>query len=273
MLPLRLWSNMVGRRESENPGSIPGEQVGESSTPTCSPRNEHMDRNQQLTVFKAQTENTREVDRAWKTIQRTINAYLSRGDMANASLCTKIQTILLCAFSESIFSKLIHTPYGFELSEITQIKLAAKSNIVDGWKKCLELGLRKVGNKPSSSYIQNTRKSVARMIDSYITPPSLLRNKVAHGQWIHALNREHTNVNMELSNEISSLNTVRLAILKEGLKGLYTIIESLIESPNSKFHSEYWKIVANTEETLQKMEKWTIEDKVAKLRLKASRES
>ncbi len=227
-------------------------------------------RQEQLAIFRAQTANVREVERAWKTSQRAINECLARRDLANASLQTKIQSLILCALSEARFSKLIHTPYGFELGEISEIKVSARSSIKDAWIKCLELGLRKIDSSQKSNYIANTRQAVEKLIGTYVADSAILRNKVAHGQWLHALNRDHTAINTNLSQQLETLDTVLLGKVKAGLDGLCAIIESLIESPDRTFHRDYWVIVADTEAKLHAMETWTLKAKVQSLQLKAS---
>jgi hypothetical protein len=227
-------------------------------------------RQDQLAIFNAQTQNVRELERAWKATQRTINARLARGDFGNALLHTKIQALILCALSEAWFSKLIHTPYGFQLQEIVQIKEAARTNIKDAWIKCLELGLRKIESSPKSSYVPNTRQAVEKLIEKYVAESALLRNKVAHGQWVRALNREHTAINKDVSQQLADLDTVQLGRVKEGLNGLCAIVESLIESPDRTFHRDYWVIVAETNAKLDDMETWTLQAKVKFLQLKTS---
>ncbi len=44
--------------------------------------------------------------------------------MTSANVQTKILALVFSAWAEARFSKLIHTPYGFDLNEIRQIKAA-----------------------------------------------------------------------------------------------------------------------------------------------------
>ncbi|OBQ38904.1 MAG: hypothetical protein AN487_06120 [Anabaena sp. CRKS33] len=39
-----------------------------------------------------------------------------------------------------------------------------------------------------------------KIVEENVIPNSLIRNKVAHGQWVVALNREHTAKNENLTN-------------------------------------------------------------------------
>lgn len=229
-----------------------------------------MDRASQLIIFKAQTENVRALNRAWTHLLRTINRELSNGNLVSAASHTKALALIFCTWSEANFLKLIHTPHCFELDEIRQIKALSSRDIVHGWLKCLELGLGRVSKTPKSNYIPNIRQTVERIIHTYVDEPRLLRNKIAHGQWAIALNRENAAKNEALTKRIHATNVVDLAIWKEALSCLNNIIECLIESPDRAFHRDYWYEVAKIEYHLSKTEKWTLESKIKKLKRKAS---
>lgn len=230
-----------------------------------------MNREEQLNIFKAQTENVREIVITWKHLQRTINRELLGGNIVSASLHTKLLALLFCAWSEAYFSKLIHTPHALDLDEITQIKLLAKNNIVDGWLKCLELGLHRVSRTPKSNYIPNIKQEVMRLIVEYIQEPRILRNKIAHGQWKIALNRENENTNEVLTDQIRHIDVVVLSRWRISHQGLANIIEALIESPDKAFHRDYWTEIVHVKEHLAKTKNWSIEEKIKLLNLKKSK--
>lgn len=229
-----------------------------------------MDRTQQLEVFKAQVENVKELEHAWRQLKRSINSDLIANDAPSARIHTKTLALVYCAWSEAVFSKLIHTPYGFELNEIEQIKTAQSSGIVNAWKKCIELASNKIASR-AGNYVPNIRQSLVRLLDSYITRPSLIRNKVAHGQWVVALNRDNTSRNNELTAQISDLDIVKLDILHQAFIGLSEIVEAMIESPNRAFPRDYWPIVTRIETQLSRTSKFTLADKVTRLQAKAAR--
>jgi len=229
-----------------------------------------MNREEQLNIFKAQTENVREIIKTWKHLQRTINHELVCDNLTSASVHTKLLALVFCAWSEANFSKLIHTPYGLDLDEIQQIKALAKGNIVDGWLKCLELGLHRVSKTPKSNYIHNIKQAVERIITEYVQEPRVLRNKISHGQWKIALNRNNENTNNVLTEQIKNINVVQLNIWKEAHQGLSNIIEVLIESPNRAFHRDYWSEIVKVDEHLNKTKTWSLEEKIQILKKKKS---
>lgn len=229
-----------------------------------------MNREEQLNIFRAQTENVRDIIKTWKHVQRTINHELVCDNLTSASVHTKLLALVFCAWSEANFSKLIHTPHGFEFDEIQQIKTLAKGDIVDGWLKCLELGLHRVSKTPKSSYIPNINQAVERIIVDYVQEPRVLRNKIAHGQWKIALNRNNENTNDALTEQIKNIDVVQLNIWKEAHQGLSNIIEVLIESPNRAFHRDYWSEIVKVNEHLNKTKTWSLEEKIQLLKKKQS---
>lgn len=220
-----------------------------------------------LDVFAAQTENVRALEQAWKHINKTINAAYSSGDNSTAEIHTNLLAQVYCAFAEAVFSKVIHTPDGLTLDEISQVKSRGKRNIVDAWKKCVELSLQKVQGK-SSGHVANTRQKIESLIDLYIYDPSLLRNKIAHGQWKVALNSNNTKVNSTLTSKIQAISVVDLYRHKEAFQSLFRIVEDIIESPNKAHHRDYWCHITQFEESQRKMAHWTIEKKISSLRAK-----
>jgi hypothetical protein len=229
-----------------------------------------MDRKDQLLIFKAQTKNVRSLEKTWTQLKRTINSELANSQLSSAKNHTKILVLIFCAWSESNFQKLIHTPHGFELTEIEQIKRIASSDIVKGWKKCLAIGLSKIPSSSKSSYKPNIKKTIEDIIDRYVNNPRLVRNKIAHGQWENALNRENTALNPLLTNEIDEIDIVKLDIWLDAYKSLSNIIEAMIESPTRSFHRDYWNEIASIKQTLLDKEKWTLSTKIKRLQQKKS---
>ena len=217
--------------------------------------------NQRLLVFQAQTENLRELEKSWAYLNRQINYAIRTKNAQAVKINTKFLALNYCALAEAKFSKLLHTPYGLELGFISQIKSATHSRGVKaGWEKCVELTLKSVPAGPSN-HPANVRQKLLDYIERYIFDPSQLRNKLAHGQWVKALNRENTALNILTTNEIETLDVVELYRKKIALDKLSFIIEDLIESPEKAHFNSYWAHVTELDQHLQEMERWTFAKK------------
>jgi hypothetical protein len=219
-----------------------------------------MNEQQRRAVFAAQTINVRDLERAWKQLNRQVNDLIRQNRKPALEVSTKLLALIYCALAEAVFSKLIHTPHSFSLSEIEQIKSIAKGDGVKaGWVKATELAVKAVGGK--ANHAPNVLKKVKELIDQYIYDPSLVRNKLAHGQWSVALNRENTAVNDDISEEIASHSVVELARRKFALEKLAAIVEDLVESPDKAHHRDYWPHVVELETGLAEMKSWTLESR------------
>ena len=222
-----------------------------------------------LQIFHAQTDNVRMLNQAQTQIKRAINSALRKGDKTSSQVHTKLLALVFCAWVEANFSKLIHTPSGFTLNEIHQIKEVQQNNSLEaGWKKCIELGLRKISNAGKSNYIPNVRKRINRIVDEYVVAPSKIRNKIAHGQWKIALNKSNTAKNNDITKELDDLDSVVISIWFQGQEYLSNIVETLIESPNRAFHRDYWTEIAKLEDFLQRSKNWNIDEKTKRLQSK-----
>ncbi|MFN8890802.1 MAG: hypothetical protein ACK530_02290 [Alphaproteobacteria bacterium] len=230
-----------------------------------------MDNVARLAVFQAQVENVRALEGARKQVSRTINAALRLGDDPMAEVHTKLYAQLFSAWAEASFLKVLHTPHGFSLNEIAQIKkIWSDSGITSGWNKCIELGLRKVPAQ-QSGFVPNVSQRILKLVSEYVTDPSLLRNKIAHGQWRVALNKGNTAVNPALTQKLDELDIVKIDIWFGSHRRLALIVENLIESPRRTFIGAYWPQLIELEAFVDKTKLWSISAKVASIRAKSIR--
>lgn len=229
-----------------------------------------MQEQQRVEVFRAQTTNVRELERTWKHINRQINGSLLANNLTAVQVNTKLLSLIYCALAEALFSKILHTPKGLTLGYIEQVKAAIrKGGVKAGWIKSMELAMLSVQGA-KSNHGHNVEQRLKRLIEQFIFDPSLLRNKLAHGQWAVALNRDNDAINSDLTTEISNIDVVELYRRKSALQRLAAILEDIIESPNKAHHRDYWDHLDKFEKDQQELAVWTMAEKLAQLQLKAS---
>lgn len=255
-----------------DPGSIPGGQVVFNRVILAQPLKQAwiMDQLQRLEVYRAQTKNVSALQSAWKQVNRQLNQAIARSDKAAAEINTKIMGLIYCAFAEAVFSKMIHTPHGFTIEEIGQISTAARGSVKSGWLKCTELAVNRI-SASKHNHRANVLQQLERLISDFVFDPSQIRNKLAHGQWQIALNRDNTSVNRVLTREIESNTFIDYYKRKAALARLANIIEDIIESPSKAHFKDYWAHVTALEAELLNIATWTIEKKVEQLLSKKSR--
>lgn len=229
-----------------------------------------MDQDAKLEVYQAQVENLRGLASALKHVRGTLNSALRTGDYASTESFNRMYALLYCSWVEANFSKTIHTPYGFDLDEIEQVKIAQKTSVGEGWKKCVALGIRHLDAR-RGNFSPNVAQKLSRLIETYVVDPSVIRNKLAHGQWRIALNRENSSVNHDLTRDISLINVVEIEKRIYCQKKLTDLVESLIETPDKMFIRDWYNTVSQIEAELLERSKYTLDGHVAILRKKPKR--
>jgi len=232
-----------------------------------------MDQRKKLEIYQAQTANLKELVKAKKQLNLTINTAIKDDNSAALEVNTKLFALLFSAWVEAQFVKTVHTPYGFSLNEISQIMKNYANRAEDGWKKCVELALRKASKKKNSKFLAAVERKLLKIIKDYVLQPRHLRNKIAHGQWVKALNSSNTAVNPNSSNELSSLDVVKISTWFDAYKYLADIIEILIESPQRAFFRDYYTIVTDLDSFLIEARRRSMQEKRKKLLLKYSHRS
>jgi hypothetical protein len=226
-----------------------------------------MDHTAKLAVFQSQTENVQSLKTAMRQVHRSVNDALRANDQPRVEAFTKIYALLFCAWAEANFSKVLHTPYGLEIDEIEQIQAAKAGGIAAAWKKCVQLGLRHLDVK-SGSFKPNAQQKLEEIIDAHVFDPSLLRNKLAHGQWVIALNRDSDAIQNDLTAKIRALDVVAISAWLDGHRLLAELVEHLIESPKKAFIRDWYQYVIDIESQILASEQRTLQEHIKRLRAK-----
>jgi hypothetical protein len=229
-----------------------------------------MNQDEKLAVYEAQVKNVRALKSGLRLTKQRLNHALASDDKAASESATRIYALLFCAWAEANFSKLVHTPYGFDLDEIAQIKVLQRNGIATAWEKCVELGLRHLDAK-RGSFKPNAKQKLEELIKAYVFDPALLRNKLAHGQWVVALNRENTALQPEITSQIGDLNVVLIDSWQRRHEILALAVETLVESPKKTFVRDWFHVVVAIEAELAKTATWTLAGHISVLKRKAER--
>jgi hypothetical protein len=112
---------------------------------------------------------------------------------------------------------------------------------------------------------QNVLQKLNQLIEKFILDPSLIRNKLAHGQWRVALNRDNTAINRDITQEIASYDVVVLYRRKNALSRLAAILHDLIQSPNKAHWRDYWTHLVALESDQDMMAAMTYAQKEAQI--------
>jgi len=215
-----------------------------------------------LAVYMAQSENVRYLSKVIDGTQRDINFYLRKSNDFQVKVKTKILSLLYSAWSESQFTQITFTEKGFMYSEICSIKAyKERYGITEGWKYMIKKALEKVGDPNTNRDLGRRLETLLSLVKDYIEEPSILRNKIAHGQWVNALNRDNTAVYDVLSKSLDELDPVEIGKRVEIHRFMGFIVRDLVQSPKAGFHKHYWTNIVNLENYLKETESWSLESK------------
>lgn len=219
-----------------------------------------------LTIYMAQSENVRYLGRVIDSTLKDINLYLRKSNEFEVKAKTKILSLLYSAWSEAQFTQIMFTEHGFMFSEITDIKdHKDRHGIAEGWKYMISKALKKVGDPETNKDLRKRLDTLLSLVKEYIEEPSVLRNKIAHGQWVNALNRENTAVNQALTKDLDQLDSVDLQKRIEIHRFMGCIVRDLVQSPKAAFHRHYWTNIVNLESYMDKTKNWSLKSKKQQL--------
>lgn len=212
-----------------------------------------------IIIYQASTNNVRELKSKRRILNKMIKNAIKRGREDESSTLTQLYALLYSSFAETSFLKLIHTPHGFEETEISEI--FCKSNLEEKWKKCFELAFKKIENSTNSGEVANKKRKLNSILQEYIIEPSEIRNKIAHGQWVKCLNGKCTNVNNDTTLEMKSLDFVKIDIYFEIYIMFEQCIEDLIESPYKAHYNNFYASITKLEEYIKRTRDWSYDSK------------
>lgn len=230
-----------------------------------------MNESEILNLYMLQSENVRALWKVKKILIKDINHQIRKQDPDDFQIHikTKLLSLLYSAWSEAQFIQIAYTPRGFLYSEILKIKSNKESHgISEGWRYMLREAMNKVGDTERSKDLRQRLNRLLELVSDLIEEPSILRNKIAHGQWVNALNRENTAKNQDLTNAISQLDPVEIEKRFEVHRFLGYIVRDLVQSPKAGFHRHYWTNIVNLEQYIAKTKDWCLRTKMQRVKVK-----
>jgi hypothetical protein len=227
-----------------------------------------MTRQEIYDLYVLQSKNVRKLKKVEANLIRTINTHLKKNDTFQVELNTKLYALVYCTLSEAQFIQIVNTPDGFMDTEIEKIKAEKNRNgVIKAWELLFDMAFDKVNvNWKANADLQSRRAELQNILDNYIKTPSELRNKIAHGQWDFALNRENTAENTSKTLELKNLTVIQITIWSEVHQFLGLIVRDLIQSPKSGFHRNYWTNVVKLQQFITDSNMWTMSKRIATLR-------
>lgn len=225
-----------------------------------------MDHSEILAIHMAQSENVRHLKKVIDSYGRDINLDLRKSNEFQINAKTKIMALLYSAWSEAQLLQIAYTPNGFSSPNIQSIiQTHKKEGITKAWNRMIDLAFKKDGDTNTDPENKARLDKLLLLIKVHIDGPSKLRNKIAHGQWVKALNSTATKVNRSLTSQLGQLDSVQIRRQIDMHQFLGRLIRDLIQSPKNGFGRDYLKNIAALEDFIIKSQHWSIQTKKVRL--------
>ena len=212
--------------------------------------------------------NVRILNSAKININREINRFLRKGDESSVQIYTNLYLLIYSSWAEASLVKLVHTPFGFSLDEKKDI--FKDRDVLNRWKKCVNIAFSKY--RKQGSEIPNKKKKIHRMLDDYLKAQGNIRNKIAHGQWNYTLHKNNITFDENAQALVACIDVMQIETWFEILKQIIDIVLGLVDSrehnDNRAHYDFYFEKLSNVQSIIEERRKWTLEDKVSRLKLK-----
>lgn len=217
-------------------------------------------------LFKIQSRNVRHLKKVEKNLTMDINHHLLKGDDFKVGIKTNFYSLLYSSLSEAQFLQILHTPSGFLYTEIQKVQ--KERSIVDKWKCMLDIALSKVGDFKTDSDIANKRNHLLGIITTYIENPQTIRNKIAHGQWVCALNSKSTKENAATTAAVKSIDVVEISRWYTVHQYLCFIVRDLVQSNSGTFNQSFNDNYSKLDTFLIESASWTMQKRIDDIKRK-----
>ncbi len=224
-----------------------------------------------LAIFKAQSRNVRHLKQVIQSLKRDINNDLKNKKIFETETKTKLLALLYSAWSEAQFVQIAYTEKGFSASEIENLIKIKNKNITEGWESMINLAFTKIENPVEDDELKAKLKKLLDLVSSQIKKPSSIRNKIAHGQWIEALNSSLNKVNPSMTAELNSLDSAQIMRQIKIHVYLGKIIRDLVQSPGKGFNRDFTLHINALENYATKTQDWSATTKYQEISKKPVR--
>lgn len=204
-------------------------------------------------MYREHSENAKEIINSIKSIEKGIKKSLKEGNKSDAKRYTNIHGLLIGAWMEVSFYKLIHEPQFTELDRT--IILNNSNSLEENWINVLNMGFAKafrieIDEKTFkkikiSDKLERTNQlryeDILNFIKKDMNEVILIRNKIAHGQLYYTFNNVVSEIVPE-SQELIHSNNYFKSIRR--LKTMKLVIEMIIQISTSPktFQRDFDKI-------------------------------
>lgn len=187
-------------------------------------------------LYSYHVHNLRAIDRAMHRLALAFRHAISVRDDDTVASFTPLYALLLGAWAECRLQKLMYEPAGFDQGERGAIR--SQGAQLNQWQAAVQLAFQKQYNVTKATLTQaalpgpvySRYTTLIGLLKADLRPVIELRNKLAHGQWVHPLNRRRDDVAEKYKKALQSENLLSLQFKRRLLSYLAETINDLVVS-------------------------------------------
>ncbi|MFK5976836.1 MAG: hypothetical protein QM493_10035 [Sulfurovum sp.] len=245
-------------------------------------------------MFNHQSSNVQELRKAINFLIKDIHEAKRKHRLYDVEIKTKLLAMTYSAWSEAQFIQIIYTPDALTSEQLNS--LLNDSGIFNRWKELLNYLFDKVekfNKNKSKEKIEELKQNfhnneldnkikecnfyykdksikqkntIIKYLENYIEKQSMIRNKIAHGQWKIALDKGNKYKINALTKQLESLNVFSIRKEFKVHTILGKIIRDLIQSPYKSFDKNYEKDINKIKSFLENDTKRDLKFKLKKIK-------
>ncbi|AVK86835.1 hypothetical protein C3943_26870 [Lysinibacillus sp. B2A1] len=217
--------------------------------------------NTQEDIYKLNCQNLKAVIASYNNIERDLKQSLRKNDEDAKRLVKHYELYLLFlsgAYIENMYYKLVYEP-NFTQTDRDLAKSHSNQSLNNKWQILLEYGFKKAYGIRDNEILDQKLKFTPRkyynelkdFINKELNTIITIRNKVAHGQFIHTFNSNRTALNEDTQNLMNTQNLFTIRMRIEKFKVISNVIHDLVISPKTfrrdfdDYYEKYERVTNN----------------------------
>ncbi|TQD23510.1 hypothetical protein [Methanolobus vulcani] len=173
-------------------------------------------------------DNLKMIETAISSIEVSLKQSIRKQDQQNVDIYTRILAFLINSWTEVRIIKLLNESNAFSDVEIKNI---TKNSLENKWKQTLKKAYDKsfpnTGTDPENEARLNALMDI---ITDHLKYSADIRNKLAHGQWIHSFDRDSIEYDNILTSKVNDENYLKINFRYLIFKDLSQMIHDLAVS-------------------------------------------
>jgi|GEM_PF-583016 len=224
-------------------------------------------------LFRGWVKNVKSLNLSRSNLKRIINRILKASnppdsneiellDLEVIEYLTKSYFIIYSSYTEAMLLKLLYLPNSYTPDEVGNILDLKKNNIISAWLRAIDIALNK-NTLPVNGVVtkEDCNRKLKSITEKYLKEPSLLRNKLVHGQWSVAYNSKLLAIESDTTRKIAEIDYVKIDVWFQIFNMFADILTQLIQSPDKGFPSQYYTLIEKIELFAIKSQEWNLKSK------------